>query len=113
MSLFSFSPGNLPAITPKRIVSVNLDTFSPEPSINGKGTHGGYCGPAVKPIALNLVSQIARDPETQNKDICDYILTKNHNVDKIAHMLISNEINEKSKVFISTKNSELDFKIKI
>lgn len=51
------------------IVSVNLDTFSPEPSINGKGTHGGYCGPAVKPIALNLVSQIARDPETQNKDI--------------------------------------------
>ena len=33
-------------------------------------------------------------------------------VDKIAHMLISNEINEKNKVFISTKNNELDFKIK-
>ena len=38
---------------------------------------------------------------------------QNQIVDKIAHMLISNEINEKSKVFISTKNSELDFKIKI
>ncbi len=30
------------------ITSVNLDTFSPEPMIDGKGTHGGYCGPAVK-----------------------------------------------------------------
>jgi dihydropyrimidine dehydrogenase (NAD+) subunit PreA len=46
------------------ITSVNLDTFSPEPSIDGKGTHGGYCGPAVKPIALSMVSEIARDPET-------------------------------------------------
>ena len=30
----------------------------------GKGSHGGYCGPAVKPIALNLVAEIARDPLT-------------------------------------------------
>jgi dihydropyrimidine dehydrogenase (NAD+) subunit PreA len=43
------------------ITSVNLDTFSPEPSIDGKGSHGGYCGPAVKPIALSMVSEIARD----------------------------------------------------
>ena len=46
------------------ITSVNLDSFSPEPSIDGKGAHGGYCGPAVKPIALSMVSEIARDPET-------------------------------------------------
>ncbi len=46
------------------ITSVNLDTMSPEPSIDGKGSHGGYCGPAVKPIALNMVAEIARDPET-------------------------------------------------
>ena len=46
------------------IVSVNLDTMSPEPSIDGKGTHGGYCGPAVKPIAMSMVSEIARNPET-------------------------------------------------
>ena len=31
---------------------VNLDTFSPEPSIDGKGSHGGYAGPAVKPLYL-------------------------------------------------------------
>jgi dihydropyrimidine dehydrogenase (NAD+) subunit PreA len=46
------------------ITSVNLDDFSPEPSIDGKGSHGGYCGPAVKPIALSMVSEIARDKET-------------------------------------------------
>ena len=46
------------------IVSVNLDTMSPEPSIDGKGSHGGYCGPAVKPIALSMGSEIARAPAT-------------------------------------------------
>ena len=46
------------------ITSVNLEDFSPEPSIDGKGSHGGYCGPAVKPIAMNMVAEISRDPET-------------------------------------------------
>ncbi|SEA19174.1 NAD-dependent dihydropyrimidine dehydrogenase subunit PreA [Rubrimonas cliftonensis] len=49
--------------TVNSITSVNLDDFSPEPSIDGKGSHGGYCGPAVKPIALNMVAEIARDAE--------------------------------------------------
>ncbi len=48
------------------ITSVDLDDFAPEPTIDGKGTHGGYCGPAVKPIALNMVAEIARNPETAN-----------------------------------------------
>src|SRR6185503_18740884 len=51
------------------ITSINLDTFSPEPSVDGKGSHGGYCGPAVKPIALSMVSEIARDKETQGLPI--------------------------------------------
>ena len=55
--------------TVSSITSVNLDTMSPEPSIDGKGSHGGYCGPAVKPIALNMVADIARDPETRNLPI--------------------------------------------
>jgi len=50
--------------TVSSITSVNLDTMSPEPSIDGKGSHGGFCGPAVKPIALNMVAEIARDAET-------------------------------------------------
>ncbi len=51
------------------ITSVNLDSLSPEPSIGGKGSHGGYCGPAVKPIALNMVAQIARHKITQSLPI--------------------------------------------
>ncbi len=51
------------------IVSVNLDTMSPEPSIDGKGTHGGYCGPAVKPIAMSMVSEISRALETAGMPI--------------------------------------------
>lgn len=44
------------------IMSIDLDTFAPRPAVAGKGSHGGYCGPAVKPIALNMVSAIATDP---------------------------------------------------
>jgi dihydropyrimidine dehydrogenase (NAD+) subunit PreA len=51
------------------ITSVNLDTMSPEPSIDGKGTHGGYCGPAVKPIAMSMVSEISRFEETKGLPI--------------------------------------------
>ncbi len=46
------------------IISVDLDTLSIFPSTDGKGSHGGYCGPAVKPIALNMVAEVARDQET-------------------------------------------------
>jgi dihydropyrimidine dehydrogenase (NAD+) subunit PreA len=51
------------------ITSVDLDDFAPEPMIDGKGTHGGYCGPAVKPIALNMVAEIARAAETAGMPI--------------------------------------------
>ncbi|PJN95388.1 NAD-dependent dihydropyrimidine dehydrogenase subunit PreA [Amaricoccus sp. HAR-UPW-R2A-40] len=51
------------------ITSVDLDLFAPEPTIDGKGAHGGYCGPAVKPIALNMVAEIARDPATRGLPI--------------------------------------------
>ena len=46
------------------ITSVDLDLMAPMPTIDGKGTHGGYCGPAAKPIALHMVAEIARDTET-------------------------------------------------
>ena len=51
------------------IIGVDLDDFSPQPSIDGKGSHGGYCGPAVKPIAINMVAEIARDAETRGMPI--------------------------------------------
>jgi dihydropyrimidine dehydrogenase (NAD+) subunit PreA len=46
------------------ITNVDLDLMAPMPTIDGKGTHGGYCGPAAKPIALHMVAEIARDPAT-------------------------------------------------
>jgi dihydropyrimidine dehydrogenase (NAD+) subunit PreA len=51
------------------ITSVDLVAMAPHPIVGGKGTHGGYCGPAVKPIALNMVAEIARDPETRGLPI--------------------------------------------
>src|SRR3989454_4292923 len=47
------------------IVGVDLSTFEPQPSVAGKSSHGGYCGPAVKPIALHLVSAVAADPSVK------------------------------------------------
>ncbi len=46
------------------IMGVDLDRMVMSPSTDGWGSHGGYCGPAVKPIALNMVAEIARDAET-------------------------------------------------
>ena len=46
------------------IMGVDLDRMVMSPSTDGWGSHGGYCGPAVKPIALNMVAEIARDAGT-------------------------------------------------
>ena len=46
------------------IMRVDYDTLTMFPTTDGMGTHGGYCGEAVKPIALNVVAEIARNAET-------------------------------------------------
>ena len=51
------------------VIGVDLDTMLMSPHTGDKGSHGGYCGPAVKPIALNMVSEIGRDPETRGLPI--------------------------------------------
>ena len=51
------------------ITGVDLDTFTPRPAVAGKSSHGGYCGPAVKPIALNMVASISADSETRGLPI--------------------------------------------
>jgi dihydropyrimidine dehydrogenase (NAD+) subunit PreA len=43
------------------IIGVDLDTLEITPNIGGKGGHGGYAGPAVKPIALNMLAALGRD----------------------------------------------------
>ena len=49
--------------TVSAIMQVDLDRMTPSPSVGGQGAHGGYCGPAVKPIALRMLGEIARDPQ--------------------------------------------------
>jgi dihydropyrimidine dehydrogenase (NAD+) subunit PreA len=49
--------------TVNSIIGVDLQTWNPIPHVDGKSSHGGYCGPAVKPIALNMVNECARDAE--------------------------------------------------
>lgn len=49
--------------TIKSIVGLNLDTLAPYPDVDGMGTNGGYCGPAVKPIALNMLKECAQHPQ--------------------------------------------------
>ncbi len=44
------------------ITGIDLNTLLPRPDVGGLSSHGGYCGPAVKPIALNMVQQINADP---------------------------------------------------
>jgi len=46
------------------IMRVDYDALTIYPATDGKGSHGGYCGPAVKPIALHMVAEIARHRET-------------------------------------------------
>jgi dihydropyrimidine dehydrogenase (NAD+) subunit PreA len=47
--------------TVQSLMSVNLDTFEPNPNVNGKSTFGGYSGIAVKPIGLRCVAQIRQN----------------------------------------------------
>jgi len=70
----------------KSIVGVDIDEFAPYPIVNGKGTNGGYCGPAVKPIALHMVKDLAQHPKIKHvpisgiggietwRDVVEYIL---------------------------------------
>ncbi|AMO50102.1 Dihydroorotate dehydrogenase family protein [Enterobacter sp. FY-07] len=51
------------------VMGVDLDQMLMTPHTGNQGSHGGYCGPAVKPIALNMVSEIGRDAATRGLPI--------------------------------------------
>ena len=48
--------------TIQSLVGVDIDNFVPYPVVDGKSTNGGYCGPAVKPIAMNMLKNCAQHP---------------------------------------------------
>jgi len=45
--------------TIRSVMSVNLETLRPEPSVEGYTTPGGYSCKAVRPIALRMIMEIA------------------------------------------------------
>src|SRR5690242_15550884 len=49
--------------TIKSIIGVDIDRFVPEPRVAGLSTNGGYCGAAVKPIALHMCAALAREKD--------------------------------------------------
>lgn len=50
--------------TVNSIMQVDYDTLSMYPSTDGMGSHGGYCGEGVKPIALHMIAEISRTKDT-------------------------------------------------
>jgi dihydropyrimidine dehydrogenase (NAD+) subunit PreA len=51
------------------IIGVDLDSFELSPNIGGKGGHGGYAGPAVKPVALNMLASLGTDEVTSQSGL--------------------------------------------
>ncbi|PIQ33975.1 MAG: NAD-dependent dihydropyrimidine dehydrogenase subunit PreA [Bacteroidetes bacterium CG18_big_fil_WC_8_21_14_2_50_41_14] len=55
--------------TIQSITGIDLDSFVPNPSVAGKSTYGGYCGPAVKPIALKMLASLSVNKDTNKVPI--------------------------------------------
>ena len=51
------------------ITGVNIDTLVAEPAVRGRSIVGGYSGPAVKPIALRFISDLAKARGLENMHI--------------------------------------------
>ncbi|RYD89804.1 MAG: NAD-dependent dihydropyrimidine dehydrogenase subunit PreA, partial [Sphingobacteriales bacterium] len=55
--------------TIQSVTGIDLDTFVPNPYVGGQSVFGGYCGPAVKPIALKFLTTISQNPVTRSVPI--------------------------------------------
>jgi dihydropyrimidine dehydrogenase (NAD+) subunit PreA len=71
------------------LIGVNIDTFEPLPSVDGKSTFGGMSGPGMKPIGMRCVAQLAQATNipvsgiggiTTWRDAVEYLLIGAHNV---------------------------------
>ena len=66
-------------------IGINLKTLRPQPTVQGHSTYGGYSYYAVKPIALRMVSEIARQvPDLSISGIGGVTCS----ADAIEHMLV-------------------------
>ena len=85
--------------TIKSIIGVDLDTLVPRPVVGGLSTNGGYCGAAVRPIALHMVAALARDPRfrlpisgiggvTNWRDAAEFILLGSSSVQVCTEVML-------------------------
>ncbi len=49
--------------TIKSVAQVNIHTYVSAPAVHGLSAIGGYSGPAVKPIALRFIAELAKNPK--------------------------------------------------
>jgi dihydropyrimidine dehydrogenase (NAD+) subunit PreA len=106
--------------TVNSIMGIDLDAMAPQHAIDGMGTHGGMCGPGVKPIALAMVAEIARDPLTAKlpisaiggvttwRDAAEFIALGAQNVQVCTAAMtygfkIIDELNSGLKTFMAAK----------
>ncbi len=51
--------------TIQSVTGIDLDTFVANPNVGGHSAFGGYCGPAVKPIALKMLTTLSQNALTK------------------------------------------------
>ncbi len=85
--------------TIKSIIGVDIDRFVPYPSVSGASTNGGYCGAAVRPIALHMVGALARHSDfrlpisgiggvTNWRDAVEFLLLGANNVQVCTEVML-------------------------
>ena len=87
--------------TIQSVTGIDLDTLVPNPNVGGQSVFGGYCGPAVKPIALKFLTTLAQNEKIRNypisgiggittwKDAIEYMLLGASNVQVCTAAMIS------------------------
>jgi len=87
--------------TIQSVTGIDLDTLVPNPNVGGQSVFGGYCGPAVKPIALKMVTTLAQEKRLRNipisgiggittwKDAVEFMLLGSSNVQVCTAAMIS------------------------
>ena len=111
-NVHSAVPGGLAAIeggtnglslinTIQSVTGIDLDTLVPNPNVGGQSVFGGYCGPAVKPIALKMLTTLAQEERIRNipisgiggittwKDAVEFMLLGASNVQVCTAAMIS------------------------
>jgi dihydropyrimidine dehydrogenase (NAD+) subunit PreA len=85
--------------TIKSIIGVDIDTFVPQPVVGNQSSNGGYCGAAVRPIALHMVAALSRDSRfnipisgiggiTNWRDAVEYILLGSSSVQVCTEVML-------------------------